>query len=115
MSNSTQKIVLVTGANKGLGKEIARQLGSQGFTVVVGARDVAAGAAAVGELVAAGIDAVTVKLDTTSADDVAAAAAFVQQRFGRLDVLVNNAGIALDWDGTPMTADKLRRTYEVNV
>jgi NAD(P)-dependent dehydrogenase (short-subunit alcohol dehydrogenase family) len=112
MSN---RIVLVTGANKGIGKEIARQLGKQGDTVIVGARDEAAGAAAVAELVAEGATAVAVRLDVTNTADITAAAAFIGAKYGHLDVLVNNAGIALDWDGTPMTADKMRRTYEANV
>jgi NAD(P)-dependent dehydrogenase (short-subunit alcohol dehydrogenase family) len=112
MSNA---IVLVTGANKGIGKEIARQLGKQGHTVIIGARDEAAGAAAVRELVADGVAAVAVRLDVTRPADIDAAAAFITTKYGKLDVLVNNAGIALDWDGTPMTADKMRRTYEANV
>lgn len=111
----SKQVVLVTGANKGIGKEIARQLGQQGHTVIVGARNEAAGAAAVAELVATGADAVAVRLDVTRPADIEAAAAFIAAKYGRLDVLVNNAGIALDWDGTPMTADKMRRTYEANV
>jgi NAD(P)-dependent dehydrogenase (short-subunit alcohol dehydrogenase family) len=111
----SSSIVLVTGANKGIGKEIARQLGKQGHTVIIGARDDAAGAAAVAELVADGVNAVAVRLDVTRREDADAVAAFIAAKYGRLDVLVNNAGIALDWDGTPMTADKMRRTYEANV
>lgn len=111
----SSQIVLVTGANKGIGKEIARQLGKQGHTVIVGARNEAAGAEAVAELVAAGVTAVAVRLDVTRQADIEAAAAFIRAKYGRLDVLVNNAGIALDWDGTPMNADKMRRTYEANV
>jgi NAD(P)-dependent dehydrogenase (short-subunit alcohol dehydrogenase family) len=112
---TTQKIALVTGANKGLGKEIARQLGKQGFTVIVGARDEAAGKKAVDELAKDGVTAEAIKLEVTNPDHVASAAKFIGDKYGKLDLLVNNAGISLDWDGTPMTADKMRKTYEVNV
>jgi NAD(P)-dependent dehydrogenase (short-subunit alcohol dehydrogenase family) len=112
---STQKVALVTGGNKGLGKEIARQLGTHGFSVVIGARDERAGADAVTELKRDGVDAVAVRLEVTHPEHVAAAAKFVGERFGKLDVLVNNAGISLDWDGTPMTAEKFTKTFDVNV
>ena len=113
---TAQKIALVTGANKGLGLEIARQLGKQGFVVVVGARDERAGKTAVDELIKDGVkDAHAVKLEVTNPDHIASAVKFVADKFGKLDVLVNNAGISLDWDGQPMTADKMRKTYEVNV
>jgi NAD(P)-dependent dehydrogenase (short-subunit alcohol dehydrogenase family) len=90
-----QKIALITGANKGIGKEIARQLGAQGLTVLLGARDEGRGAEAAAELKAQGIDAHTVLLDVTDAASIAAATAQIEADFGRLDVLVNNAGIAL--------------------
>lgn len=110
------KIALITGANKGLGKEIARQLGKQGFTVVVGARDERAGNQTVDELKKDGVkDAYAVKLEVTNPDQIASAAKWIGDKFGKLDVLVNNAGISLDWDGSAMTADKMRKTYDVNV
>ena len=113
---ATQKVALVTGANKGLGKEIARQLGNQGFTVVVGARDDKAGQSAVDELKKDGVkEAFAVKLEVTNPDHIASAAKWVSDKFGKLDVLVNNAGISLDWDGSAMTAEMIRKTYEVNV
>jgi len=109
----TQKTVaLVTGANKGLGLEVARQLGQQGLVVVLGARDEAKGAAAVAELRQQGIDAHGVKLEVSSADDVAKLPGFFKEKFGRLDVLVNNAGVAA-W-GTDDLAS-FRRTFEANV
>jgi NAD(P)-dependent dehydrogenase (short-subunit alcohol dehydrogenase family) len=113
---STQKVALITGANKGLGKEIARQLGTQGFTVVIGARDERLGQQAVDELTAAGVKNVrAVRLDVTNGEHIADAVKWVADSFGHLDVLVNNAGISLDWDGTPMTAEKLTETFRVNV
>ena len=110
-----QKIALVTGANKGIGKEIARQLGRQGMTVLIGARDAERGAEAANELKQEGIDARAVLLDVTKADSIAAVAAQIEREFGRLDVLVNNAGIALDGGFYNADVDMMRRTYETNV
>ena len=113
---TAQKIALVTGANKGLGLEIARQLGKAGFVVVLGSRDEKAGKTAVDQLAKDGIkDAHAVKLEVTNPDHIASTVKFIGDKFGKLDVLVNNAGISLDWDGKPMTAEKMRKTYEVNV
>ncbi|BDT95151.1 dehydrogenase [Nocardia sputorum] len=110
---------LITGANKGIGYEIARQLGACGATVLVGARDEARGAAATEKLNAEGADAHFVRLDVTDADSVARAAARIEEEFGELDVLVNNAGIAgrLDGDGKPSSTalSTLREVYETNV
>lgn len=112
-----QKIALVTGANRGIGKEIARQLGELGHTVLVGARTREKGQAAADELTAAGVTAATVELDVTDPESVRAAAEQVEQDYGRLDVLVNNAAIIADGDAsvTEVPADVLRRSYETNV
>lgn len=115
MATTNGKVVLITGANKGLGKEIGRQLGSLGYTVVLTARDEQAGGAARAELVGAGCDAHTVRLDVTNADHIAGVVRYLETTFGKLDVLVNNAGIAIEWDGTPTNPDKIRRTLEVNL
>jgi NAD(P)-dependent dehydrogenase (short-subunit alcohol dehydrogenase family) len=93
MTTDSDTTVLVTGANKGLGLETARQLGALGWTVFVGARDQARGARAVAGLVANGADARFVQLDVTSDASVEAAADQVAQDVGHLDVLINNAGI----------------------
>lgn len=115
MTQKNGKVVLITGANKGLGKEIARQLGLLGYTVVLTARDQQAGSTAVAELVAEGCDAHAVGLEVTNSDDIANLANYLKTTFGKLDVLVNNAGVALEWDGTPTNPDKIRRTIEVNL
>lgn len=115
MAAKNAKVALVTGANKGLGKEIARQLGTQGYTVILTARDDEAGKAAAAELTAAGCDAHAIHLDVTNSDDIANLATYIEKTFGKLDVLVNNAGIALEWDGEPTNAVKVRRTLEVNL
>ncbi|WP_018219861.1 SDR family oxidoreductase [Salinispora pacifica] len=112
-----EKIALITGANKGIGYEIARQLGERGHIVLVGSRDENRGKQAVDSLAAQGIRAVPVRLDVTDPASISAAAAEVEQRFGRLDILVNNAGIAGAATGAPSTvrADDLRQVYETNV
>ncbi|CAM3543906.1 SDR family oxidoreductase [Kibdelosporangium persicum] len=107
-------VALVTGGNKGIGHEIVRQLAARGFTVYLGARDPERGRAAATNLTG---DVRSVQLDVTDADSVQAAVRTVDSAAGRLDVLVNNAGIMVEWGvGTAdMTAAHLRQVYEVNV
>jgi NAD(P)-dependent dehydrogenase (short-subunit alcohol dehydrogenase family) len=117
---NTTKTALVTGANKGIGLAIAQGLGALGFTVAVGARDDVRRAEAVERLRAGGADAFGVALDVTSDDSVAAAAATIERTTGRLDVLVNNAGIAGRTDGgaqdpTTLDLDVVRTVLETNV
>jgi NAD(P)-dependent dehydrogenase (short-subunit alcohol dehydrogenase family) len=115
MESKNGKVALISGANKGIGKEIARQLGLLGYTVVLTARDQNAGTKAAEELIAAGCDAHTVPLEVTSASDIANLAKYLEKKFGKLDVLVNNAGIAIEWDGKPTNTGKVRRTLEINL
>jgi len=105
-------IALITGANKGIGYETARLLGERGATVLVGARDPGRGQEA-----ASGLGATWVRLDATDPATIEAAAKWIAESYGRLDVLVNNAGVALEWDETPETLSlaRLRQTFEVNV
>ena len=114
-------IALVTGANKGIGRQIAGQLAALGHTVVVGARDVEAGERAAAELKAAGGDAYAVVLDVTDPVSAAAAADTVKARFGQLDALVNNAGIASSPGGSleaqypgSVQLDEVRSIFETN-
>jgi len=107
------EIALITGANKGIGLATARALGERGMTVLVGARDRDLGQAAAKEL-----DARFVQLDVTDADSITAAADLVRAAYGRLDVLVNNAGIVRgDGTGKPSetTLPTLREVFETNV
>lgn len=110
------RVALVTGANKGIGLHIARQLAQRGLTVLLGARNAERGRAAVAGLVGEGLDVRLLVLDVTDAGSVAAAAEQVAKDPGRLDVLVNNAGITSGLAPTSQVevAD-LRRTYETNV
>lgn len=89
-------VALVTGANKGIGREIAGQLAARGMTVLLAARDRGRGEKAAAELAADGLDVRPIGLDVTDGATIAAAAAAVDERYGRLDVLVNNAGIPGD-------------------
>jgi NAD(P)-dependent dehydrogenase (short-subunit alcohol dehydrogenase family) len=114
------KIALVTGANKGIGFAIAQGLGGIGFTVAVGARDEGRRAEAVERLRAGGVDAFGVALDVTSDESVAAAAEAIGEKTGRLDVLVNNAGIGGRIDGgaqdpTTLDLDVVRAVLDTNV
>ena len=115
-------IALVTGANKGIGREIAAQLAALGHTVVLGARDIERGEKAAAELRTTGADVTAVELDVTDPASAAAAAATVEARYGRLDALVNNAGISRPADGDltgqlPRSADvdTIRQIFETNV
>ena len=114
---SEQTIVLVTGANKGIGYEIAAGLGALGWSVGVGARDEQRREAAVEQLRAAGADAFGVPLDVTDDASVAAAAGLIEDRTGRLDVLVNNAGVTGGMPQTPSAVNPatVRAAVETNV
>jgi len=114
-----KKVALITGANKGIGLETGRQLGKLGYAVLLGARDVPKGEAAAKQLRADGIDARAVKLDVTKAEDIAAVARMIESKFGKLDVLVNNAGVMQEKGWTrnctsTTEPDKLRATFEAN-
>jgi NAD(P)-dependent dehydrogenase (short-subunit alcohol dehydrogenase family) len=115
-------IALVTGGNKGIGREIAAQLAALGHTVVIGARTLERGETAAAELRSGGGDVSAVALDVTDAASVAAAAATIDAKFGRLDALINNAGIShkpgADFAGQmPGSADldHIRYVFETNV
>jgi NAD(P)-dependent dehydrogenase (short-subunit alcohol dehydrogenase family) len=106
------RVALVTGANKGIGHAIASELAARGLTVLVGARDAARGEAAV-KLIAG--DARAIPLDVTRADSIAAAAERIRRELGRLDVLINNAGIAVFGPPSTTKLDDVRAVFETNV
>jgi NAD(P)-dependent dehydrogenase (short-subunit alcohol dehydrogenase family) len=120
-----QKIALITGANKGIGRGSAEQLAALGMTVLIGARDPRRGEDAAAALRTAGGDAHAITLDVTDPTTVRAAAKQVEERFGHLDVLINNAGITGSGQVSPEDAhdqvpstvdlDMVRAVFETNV
>jgi NAD(P)-dependent dehydrogenase (short-subunit alcohol dehydrogenase family) len=118
MAKDNNKVALITGANKGIGYEVARQLGEQGIHVLVGARDESRGKAAAERLQTQNITATYLPLDVTDTENIKEAAAYISKEFGKLDILVNNAGIsggniAIPPSETDM--DVVRAVYETNV
>jgi len=113
------RIALVTGANRGLGLATARRLGELDMTVIVGSRDAARGAQAAAMLRREGIAVEPLRLDVASLPSIRSAGAEVERRHGRLDVLVNNAGVLPEATAAqadrPIDAELLRRTFETNV
>ena len=109
------RVALISGGNRGIGREVARQLAGQGYRVVIGSRDLPKGEEAARELG----DAVSaVQLDVTDEDSIVAAVGSVASELGRLDVLVNNAGITGGgWSTHAVDADldEVRRTLETNL
>jgi NAD(P)-dependent dehydrogenase (short-subunit alcohol dehydrogenase family) len=105
MQTTSTRMALVTGANKGIGFEICRQIGRTGATVLLGARNPAAGEKAAGELKAEDIAVRFVAIDVADRASIAAAAATIAADCDRLDILVNNAGINDPRDGPPSAAD----------
>src|SRR5271167_2461833 len=116
MPDSSKRVALVSGANKGIGFEIARRLGRAGLTVFVGARNPDLGAAAAAKLRAESLDVRHVELDLTRPVSIEAVAAALRTEFQRLDVLVNNAGIIDPGDGPPnaVEVDAVRHSMETN-
>jgi len=118
------RIALVTGANKGVGKQVARELVANGLTVMVGSRDLTRGQDAAAEI---GEGATALQLDVTDDVSIASAAAWIRERFGRLDVLVNNAGVSHTQEDFTMddyaamshastsSIDEVRAIWDVNV
>ncbi len=120
-----QPVALVTGANKGIGLQIAKDLAAHGFTVLVGSRNLEHGKTAAKTV---GADARALQLDVTNQDSIAAAAERIRNEFGRLDVLVNNAGIssagkpgrtleemAKSGRASVASLDEVRAVFETNV
>lgn len=115
------RTALVSGANRGIGFEIVRQLARLGVLAVIGARDTDEGVAAAEKLKPEGLDVPVVGLDVNSEDSAVNAVAEVKRIYGRLDILVNNAAILIDEPGGfkaslfDLKADTLRRTMETNL
>jgi NAD(P)-dependent dehydrogenase (short-subunit alcohol dehydrogenase family) len=108
------RVALVSGGNRGIGREVARQLAEKGLAVVIGSRDPGQGEAVAKQL---GNGVVATQLDVTDEKSVRSAISFVEREFGRLDVLVNNAGIADGWSGAAAEADldSVKEVLETNL
>src|SRR5690349_12249811 len=112
------RIALVTGGNRGIGFEICRQLAAGGLSVVLGARDAGQGKSAAKTLKEEGLPVEFHRLDVTSCRSIRACVAALAERHGRIDVLVNNAGVMIDPRGSRFVDSKLdtyRDTLEVNL
>jgi NAD(P)-dependent dehydrogenase (short-subunit alcohol dehydrogenase family) len=114
---SSKKIALVTGANKGIGLETVRQLAAEGVTVLLGARDEKRGQEAADKLKKEGLDVQFLRLDVNDPASQDNAAKFIADKFGKLDILINNAGVARDFQ-VPVsegTAEQWRDTFDTNL
>ena len=109
------RVALITGANKGIGLEIGRQLAAREITALIGARDPERGEEAARGLAADELDARFIQIDVTDPSSIDSAASRIERELQRLDMLVNNAGIGID-NAPPsrLEMDLLRRTYETN-
>jgi NAD(P)-dependent dehydrogenase (short-subunit alcohol dehydrogenase family) len=116
MTASRTPVALVTGANKGIGFVVARAIAKAGYVVLLGARNPTTGREAADTLTKEGLDVRFIELDVTRMESISAAAARIEEDFGGLDVLVNNAGIADPHDGPPSRAsvDVLERVLRTN-
>ncbi|AEU38121.1 SDR family oxidoreductase [Granulicella mallensis] len=117
---SEKKVALISGANKGIGLETGRQLGKLGYTILLGSRDALKGEVAARQLRGDGVDARVVKLDVVRQADIDAVAKLIASEFGKLDVLVNNAGAMIEksWTKNSTSETKvadLRATFETNL
>jgi NAD(P)-dependent dehydrogenase (short-subunit alcohol dehydrogenase family) len=101
MPARTDRVALVTGANKGIGFEVARAIAKSGYVVLLGARNSTTGREAVDTLTKERLDVRFVEVDVTRMETISSAAARIEADFGKLDVLVNNAGMADPHDGPP--------------
>lgn len=114
---TAKRIALVTGANKGIGLEISRNLASAGCTVLLGARNAERGKQAVRQLEHAGLsDVHFIEIDVTKQDTITAAAQQIESQYDHLDILLNNAGVNLRGDGLPSAADlgAVQRIFDTN-
>ncbi|NBD23879.1 SDR family oxidoreductase [Paenibacillus glycinis] len=120
-SNLTGKVAFITGGNRGIGLETARELGKLGAQVVIGARDAEKGKTAAETLVAEGIRAESIRFDVLRPEDRQAAYDYFGQRYGKLDILVNNAGVQKEIEHlapinetSTVSPEIMRETFEAN-
>jgi NAD(P)-dependent dehydrogenase (short-subunit alcohol dehydrogenase family) len=118
-SELNNKVALITGANKGLGLEMSRQLGEQGLTLLIAGRDLEAAQTAADKLQHQGINATAITLDVGDSNQIQSAVEKITQQFGKLDILINNAGVFLDGDwltsnASSVSLDIIRQTFNTN-
>ena len=111
-----ERIAIVTGANRGIGLEVMRQLAHKGITVILGSRDLQKGERAAAQLSDAGLQVLPRQLDVTDPESMTRLAAQVEQEYGQLDILVNNAGILYDTWQQPSTVnfDTVQEAIDTN-
>lgn len=119
--DNKNKVAFITGANRGIGFETARELGEKGVKVVLAVRDYAKGDEAAKKLKKLGVEATVFEFDVTRAEDHRKAFSFLEKNYGRLDILINNAGVWLDAASTSaeqsaseVPQDILHRTFDAN-
>lgn len=118
----SNKIAFITGANRGIGFESARELAEKGVKVLLGSRDKAKGDEAAAKLKAKGLEVQVLPFDVNNLEDHKRAFDFINKNFGRLDILINNAGISLDSldpstggnNTSKVSTDILRKTFDAN-
>lgn len=114
-----KKVALVTGANKGLGLEMAKQLAQKGIQVILTARDPEKGAKAIKELELIGLNVELLQLETTSSSDIQRVKEYIESKYGKLDILINNAGMIQGegWGGNSVetiSMSNIRETFDTN-
>jgi NAD(P)-dependent dehydrogenase (short-subunit alcohol dehydrogenase family) len=120
MEQQTDKVVFVTGANRGIGFETAKGLGLLGITVILGSRDLVKGQVAAKELQTLGIKAEAIQFDADQENAAANAYDYIHQNFGKLDILVNNAGVNHEQlmganNSSSVSSEILQKTFQTNL
>jgi len=120
MADTSNKVAFITGANRGIGFETAKQLGALGIEVVLGVRDLQKGFKAVNELEALGVAARAITYDAAKPETVDAVYDYLDRHYGKLDILVNNAGVAIEQlmggnNSSTLPADILEKTFQTNL
>jgi len=120
MADTSNKVAFITGANRGIGFETAKQLGALGIEVVLGVRDLQKGFKAVNELETLGVAARAITYDAAKPETVDAVYDYLDRHYGKLDILVNNAGVAIEQlmggnNSSTLPADILEKTFQTNL